>query len=147
MKNSNKIVFLVALVLVFVQSCTGSKEIVLNESPDVEVIAPTWTEIMPGQEDGQKTIVVFLPVANEKQKYAVDSIYFLGYHQALTYKTKTSAGGGYQAIIVVGKDNNSVEPPYELTSNQALVSYLDAKKVRHYFRVSDIKKAESIFMP
>jgi hypothetical protein len=147
MKNSIKLVLLGALLVVFVQSCTGSKEIVLNESPDVEVVAPTWTEIMPGQEDGQKTIVVFLPVTSENEKYAIDSIFFQGYHQELTYKTKTSAGAGYQAVIAVGKDNNSVEPPYELTGSQALVSYFDAKNVRHYFRVNDIKQADSIFMP
>lgn len=147
MKNFIKVVFPFALLVLAFQSCTGSKEVFLNESPDIEFVEPTWQEIVPGQEDGKKMIVVFLPIANQDDNYAIDSIYFQGYHQNMTFKSKASAGSGYQAIITVGETKNSIEAPYELANNQALVSYIDSNKARRYFRVSDIKRAESIYMP
>lgn len=147
MKNFVKLVFLFSLLLVLVQSCTGSKEVLLNETPEVSVVTPSWQEIVPGQEDGKKMMVVFLPVANELENYAVDSIYFKGYHQNLTYKSKSSSGAGYQAVITLESDKEAIEPPYEILEDQALISYFDENKARRYFKVSDIKQAESIYMP
>ena len=147
MKNLVKILFLFVVLGAMVQSCTGSKEVALNENPAVKVTSPTWQEIIPGQEDGQKMMVVFLPVENPVENYAIDSIYFKGYHQNMTYKSKASSGAGYQAVIVMDASKPKVESPIELLENQALVSYIDMNKVRGYFKVSDLKQAESIFMP
>ncbi|MFT5822826.1 MAG: hypothetical protein ACI8ZM_004083 [Crocinitomix sp.] len=147
MKNFVKILFLFAVVGAIVQSCTGSKEVALMETPEVKVVGPTWQEIVPGQEDGQKMMVVFLPVESQVENYAIDSIYFKGYHQNMTYKSKSSSGAGYQAVIILDAGKEKVNPPFELLKNQALVSYFDMNEVRRYFKVSDLKQAESIFMP
>ncbi|NOQ73665.1 MAG: hypothetical protein GQ574_16785 [Crocinitomix sp.] len=147
MKNFVKILFLFIVLGAFAQSCTGNKEIMLNETPEVTVVGPTWQEIMPGQEDGQKMMVVFLPVENQVIDYNIDSIYFKGYHQNMTYKSKSSSGAGYQSVIVIDDSKAKVDSPVELLENQALVSYFDVDKVRRYFKVSDFAQAESIFMP
>lgn len=147
MKNSVKILFLFAVLGVIIQGCTGGKEIALNETPEVSVISPTWQEIIPGQEDGQKMMVVFLPIEGQNENYAIDSIYFKGYHQNMTYKSKSSSGTGYQAVIIMDDAKEKVDSPFELLENQALVSYFDMNKVRCYFKVSDLKQAESIYMP
>jgi hypothetical protein len=147
MKNFVKILFLLVVFGAIVQSCTGSKEVYLNETPEVVVMEPTWQEIMPGQEDGQKMMILFLPIESQVVDYNIDSIYFKGYHQNLTYKSKSSSSEGYQAVIVLDDNKAKVEPPVELLENQALVSYIDVDLVRRYFKVSDFKQAESIFMP
>ena len=147
MKNLVKIIGVVVLIAVFVQSCTGGKEVVLNETPAVQVSGPTWQEIVPGQEDGNRMMIVFLPVANQNENYAIDSIYFKGYHQNMTFKSKSNSGKGYQAVVVLKDDRDVVVPPYELLENQALVSYFDTLEVRRYFKVSELTQKESIFMP
>lgn len=147
MNNSIKIAGFIALVLILVQSCTGSKEAILNEAPTVQVVGPTWTQIVPGQEDGLRKMVIFLPVTAEQENYAIDSIYFKGYHESLIYKAKSASVMGYQAVITIDKTKEAIIPPFELVENQALISYYDAEKTRHYFKVSGFKEGDSIFMP
>jgi len=136
----------VAVVALALIGCTGSKETMLNKQPALVFDDPYWIQIVPGQPDGKKSIVLFLPYSMALENYAVDSAYFRGYHVPL----KTSEMEGkkvYRARIMLEQDHVAVVPPYEIEENQALLTYVNREGVRRYFIVENIVQGESIFMP
>lgn len=144
MQRGIKLLYLVGLMGFC--ACSGGKYTPLNEDPALRIVEAYWQEIVPGQEDGIKTIVLFLPITENVAGYDVDSVYFKGYHDALK-PYDTPKNRGFRATFSVVKDRTVIQPPYVITENAALISYTDENSKKRYFKVENIVQAESIFMP
>lgn len=137
--------FLASLALVML-GCGGGKQLYLDKSPYLEIENPYWQEIYSGIKDGENSIVLFLPYATPIESYKVDSVYFKGYHDALKtsiMEEKTV----YRVRLIKDENREKVIPPYEITEDQALVSYVNKAGEKYYFIVDNIVKAEPIYMP
>lgn len=138
-------IILVGLTLA-VAACGGGKKIQMDKNPYLVIENPYWQEIVSGQEDGMNSMVLFLPYSTPIESYNVDSVYFKGYHDALT-KSKMKETSVYRVRLMKGENQVKVKPPVNIEDNQALVSYLDKEGNKFYFVVDNIVQGESIFMP
>ncbi len=140
---------LIPITLVFiliVASCTSNKNIGLDTKPLLIIENPYWQKIFPGQEDGDKQMVLILPYDMALENYKVDSVYFKGYHERL--KESTMSGKTvYRARITLQDNLNLITPPYTIEENEALVSYEDKNGTKRHFRVKNILRKEPIYMP
>lgn len=144
MQRGIKLLFLFGLI--GFSACSGGKYTPLNENPALRISEAYWQEIVPGQEDGIRQIVLFFPIAESAAGYAIDSVYFKGYHDALKlYETKKNQG--FRTTFSIVKDRAIIQPPYAIAENEALISYTDENGKKRYFKVGNIVQAESIFMP
>jgi hypothetical protein len=147
-----KLVLPVALIcLALIAGCSDSKNIMLDKDSALVFDAPHWQEIFPGQEDGQKSMVLFLPYSLALENYNVDSVYFKGYHEPLKSTQMGKNGGNdylvYRAHIMLEENKVAIVPPFEILEDQALVSYNNRDGERRYFIVENIIKGEAIYMP
>ncbi len=143
MKYTNILFVLFALALV---SCGGGKKVQIDKNPYLEIFEPYWQEVFPGQQEAPNSLVLILPYAVELENYGVDSVYFQGYHDALT-KSVLAEMTVYRVRIIKDENANKEAPPVELMENEALVSYMNKANEKHYFKVTDIKKEQPIYMP
>lgn len=127
-------------------SCTGSKDVLLDSDPLLKVENPFWQEIYPGQQDGKKSMALIIPYAFPIENYAVDSVYFKGYHEKLV-SSQMGNKEVYRVQIFIDENKEAIQPPYEITENEALVSYVDKSSTKRYFKVSNIVKKDPIVMP
>lgn len=141
-----KILLSFSVFLLVLIGCSGGKNAMLNKNPALVFDNPYWIEVVPGQQDGQKSMVLFLPYSMALENYAVDSAYFRGYHVPLK-KSKMQESEVYRAKIMLRDDDTPATPPFDILNNQALVSYTDKEGNRRYFIVDNIVQGESIYMP
>lgn len=140
-----KKVYLFAFITALL-SCGTSQKLILDETSEIEFFRPFYKMIYPGQEDGIKTVVLVLPYQNQAEGYEADSVYFMGYHEALKAE-KRSGQTVYLAKISLDDNHTTVIPPFDYKEKQALVSYLDAELKKHYYIIQNIVEEEPVFMP
>ena len=141
-----KIIPVLIVLIAVAASCGGGKELPLDKEPLLKIENPYWMEIIPGQQDAKKSMVVIFPMAEPVEGYAVDSVYFMGYHEEL----RQSAVDGkevYRARLFPEKDREPIPAPYEIAADEAVISYVDKMEKRRYFIVRNIIRAEPMYMP
>lgn len=136
--------FLVLLMLI--TACAGGKSIPLVDEEIVEFIGPNYQEIFPGQEDGQKLLILTFPAKSLMNGYTIDSVYFQGYHEPIQTNI-TDLAIEFRAKILVPNEKVEIVPPYPLLDNEALLSYRDDQGKRKLFKVKNILRKEPIFQP
>lgn len=142
-----KIIPVLFVLIAIVASCGGGKELPLDKDPFLKIENPYWMEIIPGQQDAPKSMVVIFPMAADPvDGYAVDSVYFKGYHEEL----RQSAVDGkevYRARLLPEEGRTPVAAPFEIAEDEAVISYIDKSENKRYFIVRNIIRAEPIYMP
>jgi len=136
-----------AALLIFVATaCVGGKKITLVDEQIIEFQTPYYQEIFPGQQDGQKLLILTLPIKVINYGYKVDSVYFHGYHEALMTNINGNAQE-FRAKILIPSEKVEIIPPFPILETEALVSFTDDKGRRKMFKVENIVRKEPIFQP
>jgi hypothetical protein len=133
--------------LIFLASCSGGKEVGLDSSPLLQIRGAYWQEVISGQQDDPKTMILILPFVTELGSYKVDSVYFKGYHEALVKSMMQDDKPVYRTRINIDQPMTAIVPPYAIEENEALVSYIDLEKKKRYFKVSNIEAREPMYLP
>jgi len=145
MKMKNYQIYTLLLVGL-IASCIGGKKIPLVDEEIIFFNEPYYQEIFPGQEDGQKRLLLTLPVQTFTTGNDFDSVYFHGFHVSLL-RNVNQMKVEYSAKILVPKEKVEIIPPYPLTDSEALLSYTDIKGKKKLMKVENILRKEPIFQP
>ena len=142
-----KYLFPIALIIaVTIFSCSGGKNVSLDKDPLLRIENPYWQKIIPGQEDAPQSMILILPYSVELMNYYVDSVFFKGYHGELV-QSVINGQAVYRIHIMIEENQTIIAPPFPIEENEALVSYIDLDKIRHYFKVGNIIMKEPLIMP
>jgi hypothetical protein len=133
--------------LIFLASCSGGKEVGLDSAPLIQIKEAYWQEVIPGQRDQPKSMILILPYVTELASYQVDSVHFKGYHEALVKSMMQNNQPVYRTRINIDQPMTPIVPPYAIVDNEALVSYIDLEKKKRYFKVSNIEAREPMYLP
>jgi hypothetical protein len=154
--------FALGIVFLTVFNCKTSKESVLQfqSTPPLEISAPYYNTWVAGVKGGGSGVNVFLPLI-ENGNIDIDSLHFRGEKSAVETRDKLIIGrfmqfSNQKKDLIMSSEpqdeyNNKLDlkrevSPFNLPQNACVISYIINGK-RLYYKVSNLKKGESIAYP
>jgi len=134
------------LLVLLVVSCAGGKMIRIDQTENIKFKSSYLQEVLPGQEDGEKLMLLTFPVEKIAPGYQLDSVYYKTYFTRLI----TSASDDEQKLmakISVQSDTVKIVPPYPLLDTEALIRYTDPEGNRKLYKIENIQTKEAIYRP
>ena len=129
--------------------CSGRQRITDEKTVkrrSIVFVNPYYQEVIPGQQDGVKSMILYFPSNDTAPDYKADSVYFKGCQEILT-TYKNSQGQGFRTNIEMKENAVFVTPPQPLSENEALVLIVYPDGKRRYIKVENLAKRESLFLP
>ncbi len=133
------------LVLVVV-SCAGGKLLPIDQTEHIGFKQSYIQEVIPGQEDGEKLMLLTFPIEKITQGYQLDSVYYKTYFTRLITSTSDEEQK-LMAKINMQRDTVKIVPPYPLLDTEALIRYTDPEGNRKLYKVENIQIKEAIYRP
>ncbi len=151
-----------AIIFLSVFNCKPAQEPLLQfqSTPPLEISAPYFNTWVAGVEGGGSGVNVFLPLI-ENGNIVIDSLHFRGEKSAVETRDKLIIGRFIQFStqkkdLIMSSNpqyeyNNKLDlkreaSPFNLPQNACVISYIINGK-RLYYKVSNLKKGESIAYP
>ena len=159
MNNKSRLLFYFLISASFI-NCSTVKTNTFTDAAPFIITAPYYNSWIAGIEGGGSGINVFLPVSDTRN-IDIDSIHFRG-EKAIVEKKESLIIGRFKTTLNQSRDlimssnpkdefQNKVIykfdlSPFVLADNECVVSYRLQNK-RHYYKISDLKKAPHIAYP
>ena len=159
MNNTSRLLFYFVISMSFI-NCSTVKTNTFVEAVPFVITAPYYNSWIAGIKGGGSGINVFLPVS-DIQNIVVDSIHFRG-EKAIVLKKGSLIVGRFKTADNQSRDfimssNQKDEfqnrlvykpdlSPFVLANNECVISYRLLDK-RLYYKISNLKKGESIVYP
>ena len=151
-----------AIIFLSVFNCKPAQEPLLQfqSTPPLEISAPYYNTWVAGVEGGGSGVTVFLPLI-ENGNIVIDSLHFRGEKSAVETRDKLIIGRFNSSVnqpkdIIMSSNpqdeykNKSVllrdTTPFKLAQNECVISY-EVNGKRLYYKISNLKKGESIAYP
>lgn len=133
-------------IFLLILACGTSKKIVLDESIDLTFQRVFYKMIYPGQQDANKQMLLILAYDTPVKGMTIDSVYFRGYREKLKAEFKSGEDVFYTQIELM-ENHQTIAAPFEVSDNEAIITYFDAEQIKHYFKVTGIVEEKPIYMP
>ena len=159
MNNTSRLLFYFLISMSFINCSTVKTNTFVEAAPFV-ITAPYYNSWIAGIEGGGSGVNVFLPVSDTRN-IDIDSIHFRG-EKAIVEKKESLIIGRFKTTLNQSRDlimsSNPKDEfqnkliykfdlsPFVLADNECVVSYRLQNK-RHYYKISDLKKAPHIAYP
>ena len=159
MNNKSRLLFYFLISASFI-NCSTVKTNTFTDAAPFIITAPYYNSWISGIEGGGSGINVFLPVSDTRN-IDIDSIHFRG-EKAIVEKKESLIIGRFKTTLNQSRDlimsSNPKDEfqnkliykfdlsPFVLADNECVVSYRLQNK-RHYYKISDLKKAPHIAYP
>ena len=159
MNNKSCLLFYFVISTSFI-NCSTVKTNTFTDAAPFIITAPYYNSWIAGIEGGGSGINVFLPVSDTRN-IDIDSIHFRG-EKAIVENKGSSIIGRFKTTLNQSRDlimsSNPKDEfqnkliykfdlsPFVLADNECVVSYRLQNK-RHYYKISDLKKAPHIAYP
>jgi hypothetical protein len=159
MNNKSCLLFYFVISTSFINCSTVKTNTFTDVAPFI-ITAPYYNSWIAGIEGGGSGINVFLPVSDTRN-IDIDSIHFRG-EKAIVEKKESLIIGRFKTTLNQSRDlimsSNPKDEfqnkliykfdlsPFVLADNECVVSYRLQNK-RHYYKISDLKKAPHIAYP
>ena len=159
MNNKSRLLFYFLISASFI-NCSTVKTNTFTDAAPFIITAPYYNSWIAGIEGGGSGINVFLPVSDTRN-IDIDSIHFRG-EKAIVEKKESLIIGRFKTTLNQSRDlimsSNPKDEfqnkliykfdlsPFVLADNECVVSYRLQNK-RHYYKISDLKKAPHIAYP
>ena len=159
MNNKSCLLFYFGISTSFI-NCSTVKTNTFTDAAPFIITAPYYNSWIAGIEGGGSGINVFLPVSDTRN-IDIDSIHFRG-EKAIVEKKESLIIGRFKTTLNQSRDlimsSNPKDEfqnkliykfdlsPFVLADNECVVSYRLQNK-RHYYKISDLKKAPHIAYP
>ena len=159
MNNKSCLLFYFVISTSFI-NCSTVKTNTFTDAAPFIITAPYYNSWIAGIEGGGSGINVFLPVSDTRN-IDIDSIHFRG-KKAIVEKKESLIIGRFKTTLNQSRDlimsstpkdefqNKLIYKfdlsPFVLADNECVVSYRLQNK-RHYYKISDLKKAPHIAYP
>lgn len=134
------------LLVLLAFSCADSKLVSHEQTADIKFKSSYLQEVIPGQEDGEKIMVLTFEIENIAPGYQLDSVYYKTYFTRLITNS-SEVEPKLMAKIRLQSDTVKIVPPYPLLDTEALIRYTDPLGVRNFYKVENIFRKEPIFQP
>jgi|GEM_PF-656149 len=135
----------IMVVLMTVAGC-ADKKVTKDQSelPALEVTGGEYQKMVPGMEDGDELMTLFIPISSSSAEAVIDSVFFMGRKAAMHGK---AAEGEvvYKATFNLTAGVPQA-PPTRLEEQEALVVWRYQNK-RHLKHVTGIAEKEAIYAP
>ena len=159
MNNKSCLLFYFVISTSFINCSTVKTNTFTDVAPFI-ITAPYYNSWIAGIEGGGSGVNVFLPVSDTRN-IDIDSIHFRG-EKAIVEKKESLIIGRFKTTLNQSRDlimsSNPKDEfqnkliykfdlsPFVLADNECVVSYRLQNK-RHYYKISDLKKAPHIAYP
>ena len=159
MNNKSRLLFYFLISASFI-NCSTVKTNTFTDAAPFIITAPYYSSWISGIEGGGSGINVFLPVPDIRN-VEIDSIHFRG-EKAIVENKGSSIIGRFKTTLNRSRDlimsSNPKDEfqnkliyqldlsPFVLANNECVISYRLQDK-RHYYKISDLKKAPHIVYP
>lgn len=134
------------LIVLLVVSCAGGKTIRIDQTENIKIKSCYLQEVIPGQEDGEKLMLLTFFIEKIAPGYQLDSVYYKTYFTRLI----TSVSEDEQMLmakISFQSDTVKIVPPYPLLDTEALIRYTDPEGTRKLYKIENIQTKEAIYRP
>ncbi len=134
------------LLVLLAVSCADSKLVSHEETTVIKFKTSYIQDVIPGQEDGEKLMVLTFEIEKIAPGYQLDSVYYKTYFTRLI-PSNSGEDQKLMAKIRIQTDTVKVVPPYPILDTEALIRYTDSLGVRNFHKVENIIRKEPIYQP